>query len=100
VRDLQLQVQGAIDELVASGADDGLQVAVVHEGRVVVDAVAGVADANAAKPVEPGTLFFAASTGKGVEASVAHVLVDRGDLGSTSASLTHGRSLARTVRTA
>jgi CubicO group peptidase (beta-lactamase class C family) len=81
VHDLQPQVQVAIDELIASGADDGLQVAVVHEGRVVVDAVAGFADANAAKPVQPGTLFFAASTGKGVAASVAHVLVERGGLG-------------------
>ena len=41
---LQQQVQDAIDEMVASGAEDGLQVTVVHEGRVVVDAVAGVAD--------------------------------------------------------
>jgi CubicO group peptidase (beta-lactamase class C family) len=80
VVDVQRRVQAAIDELVASGAEDGLQVAVLHEGRVVVDAVAGVADARAARPVDPGTLFFAASTGKGVATSVAHVLVDRGDL--------------------
>jgi CubicO group peptidase (beta-lactamase class C family) len=81
VRDLQPQVQTAIDELIASGTDDGLQVAVLHNGRVVVEAVAGTADATAAKPVDASTLFFAASTGKGVAASVAHVLVERGDLG-------------------
>ncbi|MDQ6910960.1 MAG: beta-lactamase family protein [Actinomycetota bacterium] len=52
----------------------------MHEGRVVVDAVAGVADAGTAKPVDSGTLFFAASTGKGVASSVTHVLVERGDL--------------------
>jgi CubicO group peptidase (beta-lactamase class C family) len=80
VVDVQDQVQAAIDALVASGAEDGLQVAVLHEGRVVVDAVAGVADARAAEPVDRGTLFFAASTGQGVAASVAHVLVDRGEL--------------------
>jgi CubicO group peptidase (beta-lactamase class C family) len=73
VPDVQPQVQAAIDELVASGAEGGLQVAVLHEGRVVVDAVAG--------SVEPSTLFFAASTGKGVAASVVHVLVERGELG-------------------
>src|SRR3954468_13257575 len=77
---MQPRVQAAIDELVASGAEVGLQVAVLHEGRVVVDAVAGAADADAATPVDPSTLFFAASTGKGVAASVAHVLVERGDL--------------------
>ena len=78
--DVQPQVQAAIDAFVASGADDGLQVAVLHEGRVVVDAVAGAADVDAAKPVDPSTLFFAASTGKGIARSVAHVLVERGDL--------------------
>ena len=77
---MQQQVQAAIDEFVASGADDGLQVAVLHEGRVVVDAVAGVADARRRQPVDPSTLFFAASTGKGVATSVAHVLVERGEL--------------------
>jgi len=80
VADLQPRVQAAIDALVASGVEGALQVAVLHEGRVVVDAVAGAADAHAGRPVDPGTLFFAASTGKGVAASVAHVLVERGDL--------------------
>jgi CubicO group peptidase (beta-lactamase class C family) len=78
--DLQRQVQAAIDRFVAAGIDDGLQVAVLHEGRVVVDAVAGVADAGTAEPVDSGTLFFAASTSKGVASSVAHMLVERGNL--------------------
>ena len=77
---LQQQVQEAIDEMVASGAEDGLQVAVVHEGRVLVDAVAGVADPRTGQPVAPDTLFFATSTGKGAATSVAHVLVERGSL--------------------
>ena len=42
--DLQQQVQGAIDRLVESGAERGLQVAVYRDGERVVDAVAGVAD--------------------------------------------------------
>jgi len=74
------QVQVAIDDLVASGDEIGLQVAVVHEGRMVVDAVAGVADQRTGRPVTPGTLFFAASTGKGIASSVVHVLADRGEL--------------------
>ena len=69
-----------IGERVASGAETGLQVAVLHEGEVVADAVAGLADPHTAAPVTADTLFFAASTGKGVAASVAHTLVDRGAL--------------------
>ena len=78
--DLQRQVQATIDELVGSGAETGLQVAVLHEGEVVVDAVAGLADSRTAQPVTGGTLFFAASTGKGVATSVAHALLERGAL--------------------
>ena len=77
---MQQQAQDAIDEMVASGAEDGLQVVVVHEGRVLVDAVAGVADPRTGQPVTPNTLFFATSTGKGAATSVAHVLVERGRL--------------------
>ena len=77
---LQRQVQAAIDELVASGDEIGLQVAVMHEGRMVVDAAAGVADQRTGEPVTPSTLFFAASTGKGIASSVAHVLAERDEL--------------------
>jgi CubicO group peptidase (beta-lactamase class C family) len=69
---LQRELQAAVDELAASDSEDALQVAVIHEGRVVADAVAGPADA--------GTLFFAASTAKGVASTVAHVLIERGEL--------------------
>ncbi|MEV6980367.1 hypothetical protein AB0M95_03785 [Sphaerisporangium sp. NPDC051017] len=39
--DLQQQVQNTIDELVESGAERALQVAVYKDGDLVVDAVAG-----------------------------------------------------------
>src|SRR4051812_29785394 len=42
--DMQQRVQEAIDQLVESGAERGLQVAVYRHGELVVDAVAGVAD--------------------------------------------------------
>jgi len=79
--DLQRQVQEAIDELVASGAERGLQVAVYRHGEQVVDAVAGVADPATGRPVTPDTPFFSFSIGKGVASTVAHVLVERGLLG-------------------
>jgi CubicO group peptidase (beta-lactamase class C family) len=79
--DLQEQVQELIDELVASGAENGVQAAVYRRGELVVDAVAGVADHETGRPVTPDTLFYAASTGKGVTATVVHVLVARGVFG-------------------
>ncbi|MGH2848017.1 MAG: serine hydrolase domain-containing protein, partial [Thermoleophilaceae bacterium] len=44
-------------------------------------AVAGVADASTGRPVTSDTPFYATSTGKGVAATVVHVLAERGALG-------------------
>ena len=78
MHDLQQQIQEALDGLVASGAERGLQVAVYRHGEQVVDAVAGVADPATGRPVTPGTPFYSYSAGKGATATVAHVLVERG----------------------
>jgi CubicO group peptidase (beta-lactamase class C family) len=78
--DLQQQVQQAIDELVGTGAERGLQVAVYQDGKQVVEAVAGVADATTARPVTPDTPFYAYSVGKGATAAVVHVLAEDGVL--------------------
>jgi len=79
--DAQKRVQASIDRMVASGAEVGLQVAVVKHGRqVVVDAVSGLGDAHRGVAVTPGMLFYATSTAKGLAAAVAHVLVERGQL--------------------
>ncbi|MFJ9829556.1 serine hydrolase domain-containing protein [Streptomyces sp. NPDC101160] len=79
--DIQKKVQEALDGLVESGAELGLQAAVYVDGELVVDAVAGVADAEEGRPVESGTPFYSASTAKGVTATVVHVLVERGLFG-------------------
>src|SRR5690348_13881221 len=78
--EVQAEVQAAADEMVAAGTETGLQVAVLRHGRVLADVVSGAADPETAKPVSPGTLFYAASTAKGVAASLAHVLAERGDI--------------------
>ncbi|GAA3594594.1 serine hydrolase domain-containing protein [Nonomuraea rosea] len=114
------RLQAAADDLVASGAEAGLQVAVTRHGRMVADVTAGraathhghggptstrhghggpadtrhgdgspagarrgdgsSASARRESPVESSTLFYAASTAKGVASAVAHVLVERGEL--------------------
>jgi CubicO group peptidase (beta-lactamase class C family) len=78
---IQQQVQDAIDELVESGAERGLQVAVYDGGEPVVDAVAGVADPETGRAMAPDTPVHAQSTGKGVASTIVHLLVDRGAFG-------------------
>jgi CubicO group peptidase (beta-lactamase class C family) len=74
------ETQRVVDELVASGRETGLQVAVVKDGRLVADIVGGVADPRTGAAVSARSLFWAGSTAKGVASSVAHVLVERGEL--------------------
>jgi CubicO group peptidase (beta-lactamase class C family) len=76
--DAQKQVQETIDHLVESGVETGIQVAVYQQGKLVVDAVAGLADSETGRPVTPDTPFFSASTGKGMTSTVAHILAERG----------------------
>lgn len=76
--DVQERVQSVIGRLVDTGQDTGLQVAAHLNGELIVDAWAGVADPESGRPVDGGTLFHSFSTGKGVTATVAHVLAEQG----------------------
>ncbi|WP_084964143.1 serine hydrolase domain-containing protein [Thermoactinospora rubra] len=102
--DLHKSIQAAIDELVDSGVERGVQVAVYRRGELVVDAVAGVADPATGLPFTSGTPVYVTSTGKGVSAAVVHVLAAKGvlDYDTPIASLwpefaVHGKDKA-TVR--
>ncbi|MFB4278851.1 serine hydrolase domain-containing protein [Nonomuraea sp. MTCD27] len=81
VNGLQGRLQDVADELVRSGAERGLQIAVYRHGELVADVVAGLADPATGRPVTPGTPFHAFSAGKGLTATVVHVLAERGALG-------------------
>ena len=76
--DAQKQVQDAIDRLVESGTERGVQVAVYRGADLVVDAVAGIADPESGRPVTPDTPFYNFSVGKGAASTVAHLLAERG----------------------
>ena len=78
---IQAAIQAAADEMVAAGQETGLQITVHQHGHVIADVVSGVADPRTGTLVSPGTLFYAVSAAKGVAASLAHVLAERGDLG-------------------
>src|SRR5206468_5723067 len=79
--EIQKQVQGAIDELVETGAERGIQVAVFRKGEQVVDAVAGTADPDTGRPVTPETVFYNFSIVKGAASTIAHILAERGLFG-------------------
>lgn len=76
----QVRVQQLLDRLVNEGHECGLQVAVYKDGRLVVDAWAGLADLATRRPVDGRTLFPVYSTTKGVAATAIHLLVERGRL--------------------
>ncbi|SER77663.1 serine hydrolase domain-containing protein [Streptomyces qinglanensis] len=78
---LQPKVQSVLDELVATGAETGLQTAVHQHGALVVDAVAGAADSRTGRRVTPQTLFFSFSAGKVMTSLIAHLLVKTGAVG-------------------
>jgi len=77
--ELQRRVQDTVDERIDSGTELGVQVAVIHGGRLAVNVASGLADVSG-RVVQPNTLFWAASTAKGVASTVAHVLAELGVL--------------------
>ena len=79
LEELQTRVQDAVDERIDSGTELGAQVAVIHGGGLVVNVASGLADLSG-RVVQPDTLFWAASTAKGVASTVAHVLAELGVL--------------------
>jgi len=78
--DLQRQVQRTIDALVFAGSEIGVQVAAYLDGRLIVNAVAGLADPATGSPVAPDTPFFSFSTGKALTSTAVHVLAEQGKI--------------------
>jgi CubicO group peptidase (beta-lactamase class C family) len=76
--DVQQQVEEVIDQLVSSGTELGIQVAVYQAGEQVVDAVAGVADPATGRQVTSDTPFYCFSVVKGAASAIAHMLAERG----------------------
>jgi len=77
---MQKRIQALLDRIVSEGRERGLQVAAYHDGKLVVNAWAGIADVNTGRPVDERTLFPVFSTTKGMAATVIHMLVERGKI--------------------
>lgn len=71
-------VQSMMEEFAASGRELGLQLAVYLDGKLVVDAWAGVANPLTGEKVAADMLFPVFSVTKGVTTTVIHQLVERG----------------------
>ena len=68
----QSAVTEALHQAIATLGETGLQVAAIHQGEVVVDTFAGIADPATGRPVDANTLFTVWSMSKGVTATVVH----------------------------
>ncbi len=73
-------VKKALEHSLDSGADVGASVAVVVDGRAVVDLWGGIADVETGRPWTRDTIVNVFSTTKTMTALVALMLADRGEL--------------------
>jgi CubicO group peptidase (beta-lactamase class C family) len=71
------QVRKVLENLVREGPEIGLQVAAYLDGKLVIDAWAGLADPAKKTPVKGDTLFMLSTTTKGVTATCMHACVEK-----------------------
>ncbi len=75
---LQGSLEKLINGLIADDFELGVQAAVYLEGEQIVDICAGKVSPDSDQKVQPDTIFPVCSTGKGVLATVVHVLAEQG----------------------
>ena len=71
-------IRALLENYIDRGEERGLQVAAYLNGERIVDCWAGVADPASGRLVDGETLFTVWSAGKGVDATLVHLLVERG----------------------
>ncbi len=79
-RDPNESIKLLLEEIIATGEETGLQVAAYHDGKLVIDAWAGMADSSTGRKVGGETLFTVFSTTKGILYACIHLLAERGKL--------------------
>ena len=70
-------LRDTIRSFVPLRGNGGVAIAVYHRGALVADLACGTRDRRG-NPFQPETLALSMSTGKGVMATLLHVMVDRG----------------------
>ena len=71
------KVRAVLETLVRDTPEIGLQVAAYVDGKLAVDAWAGMADDASKKPVDGDTMFMLSSVTKGVTATCMHLFVEK-----------------------
>lgn len=71
-------VQAAIHQAIREQGEIGIQVAVYHQGKLVIDAWGGIADTVSGRAVDGDTLFNVFSVTKAVAATAVHIQAERG----------------------
>lgn len=80
MKNIQKIIQAYLDKVVEEEKERGIQVAVYFEGKLVVNAYAGYSDLERKKSINEKTLFPIFSVGKGIAATVIHILAEQGKL--------------------
>ncbi len=70
-------VRAVLENIVRDTTEIGLQVAAYLDGKLVIDAWAGMADEASKKPVDGDTMFMLSSTTKGITATCMHLMVEK-----------------------
>jgi CubicO group peptidase (beta-lactamase class C family) len=71
------KVRGVLDAIVRDTSEIGLQVAAYLDGKLAVDAWAGMADETSRTAVNGDTMFMTSSVTKGITATCMHLLVEK-----------------------
>ncbi len=77
---LQGRIERLFQDLHDRGYEEGIQAVVYLKGECIVDVCVGRVSSLSNQPVLPDSLFPVCSTGKGISATVLHVLAARGQL--------------------
>ncbi|HEY3330611.1 MAG TPA: serine hydrolase domain-containing protein [Capsulimonadaceae bacterium] len=75
---LQGDLERILGQLVDDGYELGVQAAVYLRGELVADVCVGTVSSHSSLSVQPDTVFPVCSTGKGILATLAHILAERG----------------------
>ncbi|MFM2032554.1 MAG: hypothetical protein RLZZ297_1319 [Chloroflexota bacterium] len=76
---LRARLAEQMDELIASGREEGMQLSVYQDGYQIIDITRGTRD-DAGTPLSPDDLVLVWSTSKGVTAAAIHLLAEQDKL--------------------
>ena len=90
------KVRAVLETIVRDTTEIGLQVAAYLDGKLVIDAWAGMADEANKKAVDGDTMFMLSSTTKGITATCMHLMVEKHKVSYDMPIVKCGPSSART----